>query len=257
MNSRHIQLLRLLQERRRQSVRDLSNALDVSEVTIRKDLATLESRDLLRREHGYAVMESSDDIRHRLASNYGRKQEIAMAASSLVRDGMTIMIESGSCCALLAEELARTKRALTIITNSAFIAAHIREYPETKVVLLGGDYQPESQVVVGPLTRNSVQGFTVPLLFAGTDGFDPAHGFFGRNLQRTETVRAMAAQAAQTILLTESHKFEQIGVVRQFALAEVHQVFTDDGISRQTLSLLVAGGVKVHAIDVSSEEVSL
>lgn len=137
MVDRHTKLLEIVNKNKRIEVSRLSELLNVSQVTIRKDLDILEEKGLLKREHGYAVISSSDDIRSRLAFNYDIKRKIAHLASKLVSDGETVMIESGSSCALLAEELAYNKKDVTIITNSIFIANYIRE-GGAKIVLLGG-----------------------------------------------------------------------------------------------------------------------
>lgn len=118
---------------------DLAEALNVSEVTIRKDLTALEQKGLLHREHGYAVMSASNEALHQLSFNYERKRRIAVHAAESVKNGETVMLTSGACCTLLAEELAIQKNDVTIITNSAFLAAFIRKYPKTHVILLGGD----------------------------------------------------------------------------------------------------------------------
>jgi len=248
MINRHVKLLDLVNENSRIEVALLSEKLEVSQVTIRKDLALLEEKGLLRREHGFAVMISSDDISNRLAFNNEAKRRIAVLASKLVENGETVMIESGSCCALLAEELATNKRDITIITNSAFIATYVRECPYAKIVLLGGDYQTESQVVVGPVTRKCVEGFYVDKLFVGTDGFTEKTGFTGKNNMRTETVRAMAENANKVIVLTESIKFFKQGVVAQFKTNEVTTLVTDDKLPEGVKDLLLKNNVDVQIV---------
>lgn len=248
MTNRYTKLLEIVNENKRIEVSKLAELLNVSQVTIRKDLDVLGERGLLKREHGYAVTTStSDDINSRLAFNYDIKRKIARLASELVSDGETVMIESGSSCALLAEELAYNKKDITIITNSTFIASHIRE-GSAKVVLLGGDYQPESQVVVGPLTRKCVKDFFVDKLFVGTDGYNSKIGFTGKNLMRTETVKAMAENANKIIILTESSKFSERGVVSQFRTEEVHYVLTDTNISDEVLENLKKEKIEVKMV---------
>lgn len=248
MNNRQVKLLELVNTSGRIEVATLSDRLNVSQVTIRKDLALLEESGLLKREHGFAVMISSDDISNRLAFNYDVKRKIAALAAKIVENGETVMIESGSCCALLAQELANNKRDVTIITNSAFIASYIRKYPHIKIVLLGGDYQPESQVVVGPITRKCVEGFYVDKLFVGTDGFNEKAGFSGKNHMRTETVRAMAVNAKKVIVLTESTKFSKQGVVSQFKTNEVTTLVTDNEIPEGIKNLLQKNNVDVQIV---------
>ncbi|AGK95646.1 DeoR/GlpR family DNA-binding transcription regulator [Clostridium pasteurianum] len=248
MTNRHTKLIEMVNDNKKIEVSKLAEILNVSQVTIRKDLGMLEEKGLLRREHGYAVISPSDDINSRLAFNYEIKKKIAQVASNLVSNGETVMIESGSCCALLAEELAYNKRDITIVTNSVFIASYIRKAPFAKVVLLGGDYQKESQVLVGPLAKKGAEDFFVDKLFVGTDGYNPKIGFTGKDLMRTETVKAMGKNANKIIVLTESSKFHQQGVVAQFKTEEVNYVLTDNNISEDVVELLKKDKVEVQIV---------
>ena len=120
------QILQLLMKDGQIDVAVLSKEIGVSQVTIRKDLDEMEARGLIRRDHGSASLPETDNIASRLAYHYEEKKKIAARAAELVSDGDTVMIESGSCCTLLAAQLAETRKALTIITNSVFIAEYIR-----------------------------------------------------------------------------------------------------------------------------------
>ena len=125
-NERLNKILELLTTDGKAEVIDLSQRFGVSQVTIRKDLSELEEQGLIERAHGFARLRSRDDVAGRLAYHFEAKKKIAARAATLVADGDTVMIESGSCCALLAEQLVSEKSDLTIITNSAFIADYIR-----------------------------------------------------------------------------------------------------------------------------------
>ena len=118
-------IVKLVSEYEKIDVNTLSEKLQVSKVTIRKDLDKLELKGLLRREHGYAVLNSGDDLNVRLSFNYDTKRRIAQKTAELISDNETILIESGSTCALLAEEICRSKRNVKIVTNSYFIADYI------------------------------------------------------------------------------------------------------------------------------------
>ncbi len=245
MIERHKRILEALTEDGRAEVTVLAEKLGVSQVTVRKDLITLEELGLVRRAHGFASIGSADDVSARLAYQYDVKKRIALAAVERVAPGETVMIESGSCCALLAETLAGARRDVTIVTNSAFLAGYIRDASRPRVVLLGGDYQPRSQVMVGPLTRQCAEAFFVDKLFLGTDGFAPEYGFMGGDLMRTEAVRAMRARARQAVILTDSSKFSRQGVVAQMAFSEVSTVITDGGIPEGAQTILASHGVEV------------
>ena len=239
MSERHTQILELLTEQKRVEVTELSELLHVSQVTIRKDLDQLENAGLILRAHGFATLNSSDDMNNRLAYHYDVKQKIAKLACESIRDGETIMIESGSCCALLALEIAKTRKEITIITNSAFIADYVRKTEKIRIILLGGEYQLESQVMVGPLTRKC---------FIGTDGFSEASGFTGNDYMRSETVRDMSKQAKHVIVVTESSKFQNIGLVNLLPTHDVSCVVTDSAIPIQCEQYLLEQKIEVKKV---------
>ncbi|BDR59172.1 DeoR/GlpR family DNA-binding transcription regulator [Xylocopilactobacillus apicola] len=241
-------LLEIVNENKKIEVSKLANLLAVSKVTIRKDLNELEERGLLKREHGFAIVNNPDDLNYRLAQNYQTKLKIASEASRLVKEQETIMIESGSTCALLAEQLGKQGKHVTIITISYFIANYVAQYPNLSVIILGGQYQSTSQVVVGPLVKRTLQGFKVQKLFIGTDGFDDKMGFFGNDLMRTETVRQMAQDAKELIILTDSSKFQKPSLIQQFSLTEVSEVITDRELSDTAKKTLAAKKIIVKLV---------
>jgi DeoR/GlpR family transcriptional regulator of sugar metabolism len=227
----------------------LAELTGVSKVTLRSDLDRLEEKGIVRHEKGQVYPGSSDDINNRLTYHYDTKRKIAHRASELVKDGEAVMIESGSCCAILAEELTVNKREVRIITNSAFIAAYIRRLPRAKIVLLGGDYQNDAQVMVGPIARLCAQGFTVDKLFIGTDGFSE-NGFTVNDHLRAETVRSMAQQAREALILTESEKFSKQGLVPLLPFNKIGSVFTDSLIPPDKEAFLAGQGIKVYKVEI-------
>lgn len=246
MIDRHKQILEELTRAQKLEVSVLAERLGVSQVTVRKDLDALEKRGLVDREHGFALIGASDDLNNRLAYHYDEKRQIAQIAARDIHPGDTVMIESGSCCALLAEELVSTRQDVTIITNSAFIAGYVRARPGARIVLLGGDYQLQSQVMVGPLVRLCAEQFFVDKLFIGTDGFNAQYGFTGSDMMRAEAVRAMRRQATKTIVLTESRKFLAHGVVSLVPTGEVYEVYTDGDIPAESEQCLLEHGVRLN-----------
>ena len=248
MKKRETIILELLAEYGKIDVVTLAEKLGVSQVTVRKDLDVLERRGILRREHGCAIFGGSDDLNNRLAIRYEEKRLIAKRAAQLVSPGETVMIESGSCCALLAEEIARTKPDATIITNSAFIASFIRNVNKVRVVLLGGDFQNDAQVMVGPILRTCAAQFYVDKLFVGTDGYSAKLGFTNNDHLRVQAVRDMADHAEQVIVVTESVKFNQQGVVPMQLDGCKLSVVTDDQLPSEKEAELVTSGIRVYKV---------
>lgn len=172
------------------------------------------------------------------------KFRIAKKAAQLVNPGETIIIESGSTNALLARSIGESK-PVSIITNSFFIANFVKDIPKINITLLGGDYQADSEVCIGPLTKLALQSFYVDKVFIGTDGFLEDIGFTCIDLQRAEIACEMAKRANHTIILTDSSKFGSRSVAKQFDVRDVSTVITDDGIDRKYESFLLENGVDV------------
>ena len=249
------QILDLLVRKKKLEVAELSQHLGVSQVTVRKDLDAMESQGLITREHGFAVLSGTDDIKGRLAYHYEEKRQIALRAAELVKDGDSIMIESGSCCALLAATLAELRTGLTVITNSAFIADYIRHSCDFQIILLGGIYQPDAQVMVGPMVRQCAENFWVDQFFIGVDGWSARAGFTNQDqmraqavrdmARRAQAVRDMARQADRVIVLTESDKFTKHGTVPLNLKDQVKIVITDGNIDNRITTELAGCGIEV------------
>ena len=245
---REKEILNLLVERRRIEVTELSELLGVSQVTIRKDLDQLEKMHMIKRIHGFAQLSSEDDINSRLAWHYEEKTKIAERAAELISDGDTVMIENGSCCALAALTIAKTKKNVTIVTNSAFIAGYICNEPNVQVVLLGGIYQKESQCLVGPMIRDNAMNYNVKYCLIGTDGWNERIGFTNKDQMRAQAVRDMSASAEQVVVLTESEKFNAAGTVPLNLSGCQVSVLTDadisedvrTGLAEQNIAIIIA-----------------
>ena len=248
MASRDSRILEILVERKKIEVAELADELGVSKVTIRKDLDGLESRGIIVREHGLALLASVDNVQGRLAYHYDEKLRIARHAADLIHEGDTVMIENGSCCALLALTIAETFRDVTIVTNSAFIAGYIRTKPCANTVLLGGYYQNDAEVNVGPMVRQSAQNFNVDLLFIGVDGYVEGAGFTNGDQFRAQAVLDMAERAGTVVALTESAKFRKRGVVPMRLGDKPCRVITDDGITAMDRRMLKAAGIDVETV---------
>jgi len=253
--NRIINILDLLASNKSIKVTLLAELLDVSQVTLRRDLDNLERKGIIRRSHGYASLDGADDTAKRLAINHSVKRRIAKAAALTVDEGETVMIESGSCCVLFAEELAFTKRNITIITNSAFLANYICKQPGIKIILLGGSFQPESHVLVGSITTKCAENFYSDKFFLGTDGFIPDYGFTGRDHQRADTAMGISKYAKKVFVLTESAKFKQRGAFSLIKFDKISGIFTDDKIPNDAETIIKNNNIKLYKVSSTEEQV--
>ena len=248
MSTRQLTLLESIVGAGRIAVAELAGIARVSTVTIRKDLDDLEARGLIRRERGVAMLVSPDDPAGRLAYHYAEKVRIAAAAAATVNDGETVMIEAGSCCAILAEQISIQCTGITIVTNSAFIAQRLGAHPMVSTVLLGGEQQHDSRVLVGPMVELCARQFIVDRLFIGTDGFTPSLGFTARDYMRATAVRALASRAERVVVLTESEKLGSHGPVPLLDAHDVAALWTDSAAPDAQVDALTGAGVEVVTV---------
>ncbi len=244
MNERHKQILSIMSDGRKVSVNALAQQLGVSQATVRQDLTMLENNGFLRRVHGGAVLDESDDISHRMGINYEKKLQIARKAAENVSEGEIIYIESGSINALFAKEVAKIP-GTTIITSNTFIARQIGKEAEGKVILLGGIYQPESECMVGNLVKLCLNALNFSKAFIGIDGFTPETGFTGRDMMRAEINHEIISRSPRTYILTDSSKFGKVALSRYCRAEEVDCLITDEDIPGEIRTLLEKAGVEI------------
>jgi DeoR/GlpR family transcriptional regulator of sugar metabolism len=232
----------------------LAELIDVSQVTLRNDLVELEKLGIIRRSRGWVSLDGSNNIGKRLAFSYPIKKKIAIAAAQTIEDGETIMIESGSCCALFAEALALTGKNITIITNSVFVAKFVCNHPRIKIILLGGYFLPDSETVTGNMTKIFARKFFVDKFFLGVDGFIPNQGFTGKDFQCAETALGLTKFANKVYVLTEAEKFKRCGTCSMIQLDKISGVFTDDNIPKEAEAVLIKNNVQLYKVSTVEEK---
>src|SRR5699024_3216279 len=112
------------------------------------------------------------------------------------------------------------------------------EYSNITVFVLGGKYQAESEVVVGPIAKTVLSNFHVEQLFVGMDDFDPKQGFFGRDIMRADIVEAMAKNAQKLIILSDSTKFSKFSLIKLANFSQTDRVITDNNIPTSARQVL-------------------
>ena len=254
MNDRSVRILDLLTNNKNFKITMLAELLNVSPVTMRRDLDNLERKGIIKRSHGYASLDGADDTSKRMAYCYLIKRRIAKAAAQIVEENETIMVESGSCCAFFAEELALMHKNVTIITNSIYLANYLRK-TDIKIILLGGCYQHESQVLLGPIVAKLAQNFYTDKFFLGTNGFIPEQGFTSGDYSNAETVSSLSKCSKNVFILTESAKFQRRGTYCMIQFDKISGVFTDDKITKEAETVLIKNNVKLYKVPAAEERI--
>ncbi|QHQ60119.1 DeoR family transcriptional regulator [Anaerocolumna sedimenticola] len=204
-------------------VSTLSSMLNVSEVTIRRDLEKLESEGFLTRTHGGAVLNKIEENIISTTEEYNLTdyQEIAEIAVQLIKDGDIIMLTSGIINLYIAKKLG-TKNNITILTNDITIAMELSTNKSVKVVLLGGDMDFRYNAVFGTLTNNNLKQFFVTKLFIEIDGISSDLDLTVSSIDMASLIQEAAINASQKILLLtadafEKNSFYRVGKANQIA----------------------------------------
>jgi DeoR/GlpR family transcriptional regulator of sugar metabolism len=232
LNKRQKRILEIIGNDNQTSVNTLSEVLGVSSVTIRQDLNHLEAEGLLKRIHGGAVLKDGDDLDNRLGKNYEKKLRIAKKVASLVKEGETLLIESGSVNVLLARELVKIKR-VTIMTTNLYIARQFRKNEQANIVILGGIYQHDSETMVGKITKACIDQVNIDKAFIGIDGYTPESGFMLRDLFRAEISSYIIQKSRDVYIMSDSSKFGRTELTNICYPSDIQHIATDDDLNTE------------------------
>jgi DeoR family galactitol utilization operon repressor len=230
------------------SVTDLSRKLDVSTVSVRSVLENLEQKGLIVRTRGGAVSAFHPSIVARQRHMVDEKKKIAEAAAGLVKDGDTIMIEAGTTTALIVKYLLG-KRDVHVVTNSMLVLPYARISPSLHLTVVGGEFRPSTESLVGPVSLEELARFHVGFAFVGTDGFSLESGLTAHHVEGAEIVRKMAAQSDKSVLVADSSKHGRAGFVHVLPLSGLSMIVTDGGLAAEKVHELEKGGIKVCVAD--------
>lgn len=235
-------------------VSELVEVLDVSDMTIRRDIEALAQRDLVLRVHGGATAitgRSADEPGFQVKSGMHpiEKSAIARAAASLIKPGASIAISAGTTTYAVAQEL-HSLANLTVVTNSPHVAdlLHDPEREDLRVVLTGGIRTP-SDALVGPVADAALRSLHVDTLILGVHGIDKRAGLTTPNLIEGETNRALIRCARRIVVVADHSKWGVVGLSTIATLDRVDVLVTDAdfdddarrAVSQQVGQLVVAG----------------
>lgn len=227
---RRDQILQLLRERGRVRVPELSQHFHTSEVTIRNDLRALHERGQIRKAHGGAllpeVLARDIPLLEKARQNIAEKQRIGAAAAALIKNGETVILDSGTTTQELAKRI-KEHRRLRVITNGINIAMELVGAPDVQVILLGGVLRANSFSLGGSLTLEAVPQFSADKVFMGADGCDLDFGLSTPNLEEARVNQAMLRAAREKILVADASKFGRTSLSHIAPLTEMHLILSD------------------------------
>ena len=230
-------------------VEDLAVAGNVSESTIRRDLASLEAEGRIDRTYGGARPSApyrETKLGERMKIEGAAKAGIAATAAEWVEDGATVFVDAGSTCAQLVEHL-RNRHDLTVVTRGLEIGLMLAD-SSVKVVVVGGEVSPSSHGLTGAVTLFVLERFSFDIAFLGCDAVHPSRGVGEPTLEEAATKEMAARHAGRTVVLAHAAKLATEAVPAWAHLPPGWTLVTDEA-NEQFLAPYRLEGVSVVGVD--------
>lgn len=232
---RQEQILALMEEKSKVSVKELSTLFNVSEVTVRKDLNDLCDAGLAVRTHGGAMKRRTTRFEigqeQKMMEADTEKRAIAAYACREICDGETVMLYGGSTMQALAE-LIKTKswKDLTVVTNALNIANTLADTEGISLLFVGGIMRKKLLTCVGPLAEAMMGELVLDRIFFSVNCVSLEYGLTASDILEGSIVRTVLEAGIRKYLLVHSDKFESNSVYRICSVDDVHLIITDDGL---------------------------
>lgn len=233
-------ILDLLDQRKIIKISDLTNVIDVTEMTIRRDLKELEQHNLLTRIHGGAKLSDDNDVLPIELSHIEKKQlnlkeklDIAALAAKEIKDGEVIFLGAGTTLELVYDFL-KIKHA-TILTNSIFVFNKFQYDPRFELILIGGNYRPLTGAFYGSLTNTMLRDIHVDKAFIGVNAIHK-NSLYNANADEGIIERLILDNASKTYILADNSKFNQKAFYHFYDLSLADMLLTDSQFSKQLLA---------------------
>lgn len=253
-DTRHARILSRVSDVGEASVQELSDWLDVSPATIRRDLAMLGEQGRLHRVRGggraisgshEARLEEVDErpFQEVALTSHSSKGDVARRASELVADGDIVLLDIGTTTSLIARHL--RGRPVTVVTASLAVLDELRDDPSVELVLLGGTLRRSYHSLVGPITESGLQHLHATIAFVGTSGVTPDGTVLDTTIVEVPVKRAIINSAARVVLVADETKFPGTGLLSVCGPEKIHTVVASRNSEPATLAALSDLGIEV------------
>ena len=213
---RHSLIMSALEEKGSLTVLELSEILNISESTVRRDLATLDRNGRLKKVHGGAVkldsgiMLAEPNVSDKKKLFSAEKDSIAKYAAETIKKNDFVFIDAGTTTEKMIGYI--NEKSATFVTN-AFIHAHLLAGRGLKVYLAGGEVKQTTEAIVGVSCVETLKKYNFTKCFLGTNGISAERGFTTHNIDEASVKRAAAEQSYMTYILADHSKFDKTAAV--------------------------------------------
>lgn len=243
LTKRHAKILKLLESEGTASIAALADRLGVSQETVRRDVRPLTENGSLVRVHGAVGLAGhvgEAPFQRRMRENAAAKQAIARAVAATIRDGESVMLDTGTTTSFLARELVSHRR-LTVVTNSSDIARTLATVNGNRVYMAGGELRSDSGAAFGKSAIDFISRFTVNHAIISAGAVDKS-GVMDFELEEAEFARTVLTRGERRAVITDHTKFGRQGLVTVSGFDTVGELITDSQPPKDIAARIEAEG---------------
>ncbi len=244
-------ILKRMQSEGRGSIAELAEALNVSTMTIRRDLTTLSENGLVTLEHGGAVLNSGSLFECNIAMKEEtcaqEKLRIAQKCLEYIKTGDSIFLDAGTTVSRIASLLSG-QRNIVVLTHSLLAANQAANLKNLQIIMCPGELRPDSLAFMGPLTDEFITHFKIDTLFLGVEGIDLVNGVSVPDVVDGVTKKNLIQNANRVICVADSTKFNSAYFYRIAPLSALDLIITDTGLDPEIQEQYLQKNVKIVAV---------
>jgi DeoR family transcriptional regulator, fructose operon transcriptional repressor len=248
---RQTKIYKYLLENKKATVNSLAEYFDVTPMTIRRDLTKMEEGGLVARTFGGVMLKSSLvtelPYNEKESSYMDLKKKIASAAANLVKDGTSLILDSGTTCMEIAK-LICNKKDIRVVTNDILIAAYLMKYENIDLYCTGGNVQRNIGSCIDDTSRKFFENINVELCFVGSSAVHHKYGVSTPTSQKSGVKKAILNASDYKVLVSDSSKYMKKGFVKICDIEEFDMVIVDSHLDSQVEQSLIEKDINIKIV---------
>ena len=250
-SERQRKILEEIRKRGASTISELSKDFSVSEMTIRRDLGRLEQEGLIKRTYGGALSLElaafEPTFQEKDVINIEEKRRIGAAAVSIVNQGDTIFLTTGTTAMQIVKNLVKSKSVinLTVVTNSLNNAYELCKLDSIRLFVIGGEVRKRSYAMIMPQIEESLKGIYIDKFFLGVNGLSYEYGLTIPNPLEAQLCRLVIQKSRETIVVADHSKFGEVAFAHIANLNEIDKIITNSAVDQRYIDQLKDKGIEV------------
>ena len=237
ISERHQKIYELLRKHKNLSIDKLSSILEISKMTVRRDLDRLIKKGIVQRVHGRVIISRTNEYEppHRIRSleMMQEKQMIGRLAASLIKDNAVIIVDVGSTLLELVRNIPENNN-ITVITNWIPVAVELsKKRGLFNLVLVGGKVFTDELSIVGGYPEEMLKDFNADIAFLGVGGISDKFGITDFNMDEVQVKKQMIKSSREVIVLADHSKFGRVTPIKIADIKIIDKIITDDGLKEK------------------------